>query len=172
MVVWTKPIRRSLKAVASNKGRGKRTLRSTLPTALALVMGLAGAENRAYASVQPYVIDNDRGGTVRDRLREIDTLRTTGQPVEIRGQICYSTCTMLLGLPQTCVSPGTVFGFHGPSRSGKRLKPEEFEYYSQLIAEHYPETLRNWYMKKGRKRIRGIYRMSGTEIIRMGVKAC
>jgi len=79
---------------------------------------------------------------------------------------------MFLGLPQTCISAKTVFGFHGPSRSGTRLPPEEFDRYSRVISQDYPTPLRNWFMKKGRKRIDGVHRIKGTEIIRMGVKEC
>ena len=145
--------------------------------ALAASAGLLPAAPPAWAAgkqhfAQPYVVRNDRGGLVRDRLRELHDLRASGRPVEIRGRICFSTCTMLLGLPQTCIDPETVFGFHGPSRRGRALPPEEFEYYSQVIAQYYPKPLRNWYIEEGRTRIRGIFRIRGREIIRMGLKSC
>jgi len=118
------------------------------------------------------VIRNDRGGLVAKRAEQIRQIRRAGQRVEIRGNLCLSSCTMYLGLPGTCVSPNTTFGFHGPSRHGRRLAPDEFEYWSALIARHYPAALRDWYMKTGRTRITSYYRMSGRELIRMGVPAC
>ena len=172
MARWRKAVLRSQKAMGGRLFGQLTSAGKPYLTALAVVIGLSTIGFQAQASVPAYVVNNDRGGTIRDRLRQIDTLRSTGQPIEIRGEICYSTCTMLLGLPQTCISPGTVFGFHGPSRSGRQLRSDEFEHYSQLIAQHYPQTLRDWYMKTGRRRIRGVHRIRGTEIIRMGVRAC
>lgn len=139
----------------------------------ALIMGIGAiGSGQAHASLRPYVIGSDRGGFLRDRQLEIRRIQASGQPIEIRGAICYSTCTMFLGLPQTCISAETVFGFHGPSRSGTRLPTEDFDRYSRLISQDYPKPLRDWFMKKGRKRINGVHRIKGTEIIRMGVKEC
>jgi len=126
----------------------------------------------ASAGLRPLIIENDRGGSVAERMREIEGILSSGQPVEIHGAVCFSTCTMLLGLAQTCIFPHTIFGFHGPSRSGVPLNAEDFERYSHLIAKYYPKPLRDWYLKKGRRRIQGLYRIIGAKIIRMGVKAC
>ncbi|WP_174819129.1 hypothetical protein [Ruegeria atlantica] len=121
---------------------------------------------------QFYIIGNDRGGYLHDRLNELEELKRNGVQVEIRGRVCYSTCTMFLGLPETCVSPDTIFGFHGPSRSGRRLNEEDFDYFSQIMADHYPEPLKTWFMKKARNRINGVFKVKGSELIRMGVTAC
>lgn len=118
------------------------------------------------------VVGSDRGGYLHDRLIEIENLQKNDIQVEIRGRVCFSTCTMFLGLPGTCVNPDTTFGFHGPSRSGRRLAPEDFDYFSQVMAAYHPEPLRTWFMEKGRKRINGVFRIKGTEIIRMGIPAC
>lgn len=154
-------------------GRGLGALTRVLAAtaALTLSLGVFSSPAKAAAS-QPYVVGNDRGGFVRDRLIELRNLRASGRRVEIRGNICYSTCTMLLGLPNTCISPNTKFGFHGPSKSGQRLSPAKFDFYSRVIAEHYPQKLNAWYMETGRNRINGVYKIRGSELIRMGVKAC
>jgi hypothetical protein len=89
--------------------------------------------------LKPYVVRNDRGGVVRDRLRELNQLRASGRPVEIRGNVCFSTCTMLLGLPQTCVDPDTVFGFHGPSRRGPPMAPPRGAYESPVKRQNIPQ---------------------------------
>lgn len=123
-------------------------------------------------SSAPLVVGNDRGGDLRERIYEIRALRQTGQPVQIQGRICYSTCTMYLGLPQTCVSPTTTFGFHGPSSYGLPLAPAVFDRASELIRDHYPQQLQKWYMESARHQIWSLHRISGTEIIRMGVAAC
>lgn len=130
----------------------------------------AGAD--AEPSAPPLVIGNDRGGPVRDRLRQIAQLRRSGRPVQIRGRVCFSTCTMFLGLPQTCISPATTFGFHGPSLRGRPLPRDQFDYYSRVIAQYYPEPLRLWYMETGRTRLIRIFHVSGADIVAMGVPAC
>ena len=142
---------------------------------LLAAMSLAGPGTAQAADASragAYVVNNDRGGFIRNRLIELRNLRASGRRVEIRGNICYSTCTMLLGLPQTCISPDTTFGFHGPSKMGLRLKPKQFEYFSQVIAQYYPAPLQSWYMSTGRNRINGVHRIRGSEIIRMGIRAC
>jgi len=141
-------------------------------TCLVIILMLPVVNGEARAGLKPLIVENDRGGSIVDRAREIEDLRASGQPVEIRGSVCFSTCTMLLGLAQTCIFPHTIFGFHGPSRSGKPLIADEFEQYSQLIAKHYPKPLKDWFLKKGRRRIKGLYKIVGAKIIRMGVKAC
>ena len=139
-----------------------------------LVLGMIPCTANAQQStaIPSLEIGNDRGGSLRERLREIRELRRTGQPVRIVGQICYSTCTMFLGLPQTCVSPNTVFGFHGPSSYGRALAPDVFDHASRLILENYPDPLKQWYWETARH---GIWRMSqksGADMIRIGVQAC
>ncbi|MEP2718486.1 hypothetical protein [Pseudophaeobacter sp.] len=119
-----------------------------------------------------YVVGNDRGGYLHDRLIELGNLQRNGTRVQIRGRVCYSTCTMFLGLAGTCVDPNTTFGFHGPSKSGRRLSPQKFDYFSQVMANYYPPQLRDWFMREGRHRIAGVYKMKGTELIRMGVRSC
>ncbi len=118
------------------------------------------------------VVTSDRGGRVIDRVHEVRELRREGVRVEIRGNVCYSTCTMYLGLPNVCTIPSTIFGFHGPSRGGVELGKEEFEYYSTLISNYYPEPLKSWYMAKARYKISGVYKVKGSELIKLGIKEC
>lgn len=119
------------------------------------------------------IIDMDRGGSLEIRLAEIADLRRSGQSVEISGE-CDSACTMYLGLPQTCVHPSAILGFHGPQSQmyGIGLPPDEFEYWSQIMGSHYPPTLRRWYLSKGRNLTVGIYQIRGPDLIRMGARPC
>jgi len=121
---------------------------------------------------QSYVVGNDRGGYLHDRLIELRNLEQNKVRVEIRGRVCYSTCTMFLGLPDACVDPDTIFGFHGPSSSGRRLAQTDFDYFSRVMADYYPKPLREWFMAEGRNRISGVYKVKGSRIIAMGVPAC
>lgn len=140
---------------------------------LIVLFGFVAPASKARASANsPLVIQDDFGGFLLARLAELKELRDSGRRVEIRGEVCYSTCTLFLSLPNTCISPDTQFGFHGPSKSGRRLSPGNFDHYSRVIAGHYPKRLSNWYMRKGRNRIDGVYKMSGARIIRMGIQSC
>ncbi|MEL6572523.1 MAG: hypothetical protein AAFQ64_12730 [Pseudomonadota bacterium] len=124
------------------------------------------------APIEPLVVTNDRGGLLRKRIAEIQDIVAASQPVQITGRICYSTCTMYLGLPDTCVAPDTVFGFHGPSSYGRPLAPDVFEQASQTIAAYYPEVLRDWYMTTARHELRQLHKVRGSELIRLGVRQC
>lgn len=117
------------------------------------------------------VVHQDPGGSLGERRRLIKQLQSTGQRMELRG-ICYSACTMYLGLPNACVAPSASFGFHGPSSHGIALPPQEFERWSQVMAHYYREPLRSWYLSTARYEINGHYRLSGAELIRMGYARC
>ena len=136
----------------------------------ALPPGSAAASNRAPA----LIVEDDRGGPVRARERKIRRLIRNGSRVEIRGSYCLSACTMYLAVRDLCVSRRTVFGFHGPSSPlyGIALPPESFERWSRLIAAHYPEPLRSWYLREGRNRTVGFYYLTGEQLIAMGIGEC
>ena len=142
---------------------------------LCLVFGMAlglPAMASAQVSYPPLVVGNDRGGLVDTRARFVRQLATTGQRVEIRGNICYSACTLYLGAPNVCVSPSTSFGFHGPSSYGAPLAPQVFEHWSNVMAEFYREPLRSWFMRDARYLRINMRFMSGQELIRMGFQSC
>lgn len=141
---------------------------------IGLMLAYSGPVQAQTTGLQstPLIVHNDRGGLLRARLLKLGELRQSRRPVEITGAICYSTCTMYLGLPQTCISPDTVFGFHGPSSYGRKLESATFERASRIIAGYYPATLRRWYVSKGRYKIRSVYKMKGRQIIAMGIREC
>ncbi|MEM6587038.1 MAG: hypothetical protein AAF641_01220 [Pseudomonadota bacterium] len=123
----------------------------------------------AFFTSEPYIVGNDHGGSVQQRLKDVAALRASGRSVEIRGLVCHSSCTMLLGLEQVCVQPHTRFGFHGPSRNGAPLKMTEFEAVSQIIAAQYPPVLRQWYLDVARHSLDRLHVLSGAELIARGV---
>lgn len=114
------------------------------------------------------VVENDVGGDLRTRVVAVAALRASGRQVQVRGAVCYSTCTLYLGLPGTCVSPDTIFGFHGPSSHGRALAPQQFEQASQVIVSHYPPVLQDWYMTVARHELRGLLKVSGRKLSRIG----
>jgi len=117
------------------------------------------------------VVTNDRGGLLGQRAEEIRTLERTRQRVELRGE-CLSACTMYLKLPNACVAPDAIFGFHGPSWYGQPLSADQFEAFSNLMARHYREPLRSWFMNTARYRTRSYYQITGRQLIEMGYTAC
>ncbi len=155
-----------------NTGMFAMALLAAGPSAAANLIPAAFRPNLAAPLTTPLIVRDDHGGQIVQRAREVEALRRSGRDVRIVGSVCYSSCTMLVGLPEACVSRDTVFGFHGPSRSGQRLDRARFERASALIAAHYPAPLRNWYMATARHELRGLHRMTGADLIRMGVRAC
>lgn len=139
-----------------------------LSTGIIAMPGTVEAQTRS----QSLIVQNDRGGLLNERIREIERLRRSRTPIEIRGGICYSTCTLYLGLPNTCISPNTTFGFHGPSSYGRALEPALFRRASEIISSHYPAPLKRWYMSEARYQINSVARVKGASIIEMGVRAC
>ena len=147
-------------------------LRTTLRRAgLALTLGLAMATTTASAQ-QNLIVGNDRGGLVGKRAQEVNQIKQIGQRVEIRGSVCYSSCTMYLGASNVCVSPQTTFGFHGPSSRGVALPAEQFERWSRRMASYYNAPLQQWFMQQARYQINDVYRVSGSQLIQMGYQTC
>jgi len=126
----------------------------------------------ASAQQAAIVIGNDRGGFVGARASEITGIRNLGSRVEIRGSICYSSCTMYLGAGDVCVAPNTAFGFHGPSDFGRPLSSERFDHWSEVMARHYREPLRSWFMSSARYESAGLVTLSGAQLIDMGYSRC
>lgn len=125
------------------------------------------------SAAQTYIVKNDYGGVIQDRMREFKQIRKKGLRVEVRGRVCMSSCTMFIGLPDVCVDPKTIFGFHGPRRTWfRKANPVQFAYYSDLMASYYPEPLKSWFMETARHRMVGVYRLSGQQLIDMGVPEC
>ena len=141
-----------------------------------MAAALAWASGSLAATVDtgvPYIVRDDHGGSVQQRLTDVSALRASGRTVEIRGLVCHSSCTMLLGLERVCVQPHTRFGFHAPSRNGAPLKMEEFEAVSRIIAAHYPPALRDWYMDVARHSLDRLHILTGSDLIARNVaQAC
>lgn len=152
--------------------------RGSLIAGIALACLAFGGAAPATASVSAtearpaMVIGDDYGGEILTRIHEIRDIRRQARAVRITGSVCYSSCTMLIGLKTACVSPHTTFGFHGPSRHGQRLSKTDFDRASRIIAAHYPPALRDWYLTTARHEIDDVLRLSGADLIAAGVRAC
>ncbi|MDF2143178.1 hypothetical protein [Paenirhodobacter sp. CAU 1674] len=146
---------------------------AVIPAALLMLVlpaAPAAAQAIGYAP-RTVIIGNDMGGDVGARANKIAAMRAQGRRVAIVGTACYSSCTMYLGMAGTCISRKTQFGFHKPSFYGADLSPAKFEYWSQIIAQHYPAALQEWYLRAGRYST-NLIRISGAELIRLGVSEC
>ena len=139
---------------------------------IAVTVVLACATVAGGQTIDVKVIGNDRGGLIGARAIEVAELNTHHRRVELRGRVCYSSCTLYLGAQDLCISPQTVFGFHGPSRYGAPLDAGQFEHWSGVMARHYIPPLRNWFLDTARHRINQISRISGAQLIALGYPAC
>lgn len=128
----------------------------------------SGTRTKAAQAAAPYVVRSDLGGSVQRRIQDIQALHASGRQVEILGERCLSSCTMLLGLSTSCVNPRTTFGFHGASRNGNALPVPVFDSVSKVIAQHYPPQLRSWYMEVARYSIKDLHFLTGAELIALG----
>lgn len=150
----------------------------TLSRHIVFAMGLLAAVSApqgaqaANTSQQVMVVGNDWGGPLRDRMVSLQALKQQGTRVEIRGNICASSCTMYLGLPNACVMPNTRFGFHGPSNRGRPLPQADYERWSMVVAAQYPLVLRDWFMTDARKNLVKMQFISGQTLIGLGLKQC
>ncbi len=144
--------------------------RSSILTLSLIVMAVA----TTTVTADTLIIRNDPGGRVDLRQAALQRIKTAGDRVEIRGGYCNSACTMYLGLPNMCISASTVFGFHGPSSSlpGLPLPQKQFEHWSRIMADTYPQPLRQWFLEDARYELRSLKRVRGRDIIDMGVSEC
>ena len=119
-------------------------------------------------------VGNDPGGRIVDRMVQIEIANRTKAQFQIVGDYCHSSCTMLLGADNVCVSPKTRFGFHGPHHVSKRkMSVDEFDKKSASLSSYYPRPVRNWFMAKARfAGPNELLFVSGEYLIGLGVKEC
>jgi len=136
---------------------------------LGIVAYILNSTSLAAERYDALIIENDDGGNVEEYAQRIRAIpRST--LVAIAG-VCSSACTMYLGHNRTCAYPDTVFSFHGPSDEvpGRALPQDEFNEISRLMAAHYPEPIRSWFMNTARYTLVGFHDRRGSEFIRLGL---
>jgi hypothetical protein len=139
---------------------------------VALAMPAYAARPKSKVPGATIVINGDPGGSVRERYGEIQQINRLGQRIEIRRGSCMSSCTMFLGARNVCVTPTAILGFHGPYRFGSKLTQAEFDRWSNVISSHYPPAIKTWYMTSARYNTRKPTKLTGAELIRLGVSRC
>ncbi|MGB0660809.1 MAG: hypothetical protein ACPGNV_11590 [Mangrovicoccus sp.] len=130
---------------------------------------------RPNIKTTPVVINNDVGGQLIHRQKEIHEYWKTGREVRILGDICYSACTMYLGLDRdkVCVRRNTEFGFHGPSILGLfPAKGEQRELGVTIMAGYYPEPIKAWYIREASKKTYGYHYLKGDYLLKLGYREC
>jgi len=117
------------------------------------------------------IIWHDMGGSVDERLAQMQALAYTH--VEIRGT-CVSACTLFLGLPDVCVWPEAILGFHGPRTAlpGIPLPRRDWERVTTQMGLEYPLALRQWFMEVARYHTGDYLVLSGAQVIALGARAC
>ena len=101
--------------------------------------------------------------------RKLINLKENRREVKIIGT-CVSSCTLYLQI--ACVTPNSKIGFHGVSMYG-HFVTDENRRITKLIADTYPPKLKEWFLKKAAHLYgKDVKYLSGTDVIRMGVKEC
>ncbi|SEM54704.1 hypothetical protein SAMN04488003_101489 [Loktanella fryxellensis] len=78
---------------------------------IACELGLC-TDRRPPPTDEPYVLDDDGGGQLVSAEADRADLEAWGGRVEITG-FCRSACVIFTTLPNACVAPDAVLGFHG-----------------------------------------------------------
>lgn len=126
------------------------------------------------ASSKEIQVGNDPGGRIVDRMVQIEIANRTNAQFQINGDYCHSSCTMLLGADDVCVSPETIFGFHGPHHPNRtKMTADEFDRKSASLSSYYPNPIRNWFMSKARfAGPNELFYVTGEYLINLGVQEC
>jgi hypothetical protein len=113
-------------------------------------------------------IANDPGGQIGPYLGKLETLRKTGQQVEIDGP-CLSACTMVLGViprDHLCVTHRARLGFHAAWRPTMDGHPTTSPEGTNLLLSQYPTQVRDWIAQHGGLSRRLIY-LDGDDLASM-----
>lgn len=134
---------------------------------------LIGALCVCVGPASALTVSRDYGGSVADRIAQVNALTRQGAEVRIVGT-CISACTLLLGVPGACVSPSARLGFHGPSTriKGLPLPRQEYERVSLQMAAFYPKAIGNWFLSDARQVTGDYIVITGAQAIAMGARAC
>jgi hypothetical protein len=122
------------------------------------------------------IVHADPGGSVRERLLEIDLLEMQNKTVQIEGW-CASACTLYLGMDTTCVAPNALLGFHGPR--GRKPNGREYTYDPDTLelaivymAREYPAYLQDWFITTGSRVQDDLLWIRGENLAKIGAPLC
>lgn len=115
------------------------------------------------------------GGGIAEIAARVAEINRLEQRVEIVAPRCASACTMYLGAADVCVSPETMFVFHGP-RWGRgwwapRITGATGRHWAEEMARHYPSAVAAYFMARWDRP--GRWRLTGRWLVeRAGVAGC
>jgi len=119
------------------------------------------------------LVGNHPGGSLYGTIADVEDINALRLPVRITGRYCVSSCTLFLGAHKVCVSRTTRFGFHKPDDYvGLTHLPQKVIWRAiGNVAEYYNSPLSAWWRSTGSTSSTLTY-LSGSDLIRMGYKAC
>lgn len=82
-------------------------------------LGLVACTDRRDSPVgdETYVVERDGGGQIISAIADRRQLEAWGGRVEINGR-CLSSCAIFTTLPNACLGPDAIIGFHGSNVPG------------------------------------------------------
>ncbi len=113
-------------------------------------------------------VGHDIGGKIEERAALIHAMQEAGVTLRFTGE-CYSSCTMMVAVPEACATRTAMFAFHGPSHFGEPLAPPDFAYFVDLMTRHYPEPLKSWFLAHSVNDHVRLMWLSGAHMIANGV---
>ncbi|QGM98980.1 hypothetical protein [Methylocystis parvus] len=121
------------------------------------------------------VVNHDYGGRVEPYIGRVARAQARGEPVRIGPVECDSSCTLYLAAPQSCVSPGAVFGFHAPWVGGPTSGVIDRQM-TAVFASAYKPSLRRIFLnhvRNSRGMVPGpLLKLSGAQLGSLGYRLC
>ncbi|MFT3688212.1 hypothetical protein [Paenirhodobacter sp.] len=136
-------------------------MKAILFAAALAVTGLPACAAPVAERQKPVTISNDPGGDIAEYVARRQKLAASGRPVVIRGK-CYSSCTILITLPNACLDPKAVIGFHQPSAGNGRGMP----LLNPLIAHYYRNGILDMWNRKWSRSTR-LAKISAKDYVRL-----
>ena len=112
----------------------------------------------------------DGGGLPMPRAATIKQMTRVGTTVRIEGR-CNSACTMYLAVPNVCVAPDAVLGFHS-AWSVHATDRMYIGVINQFVSRHYPDNLKSLFLSDYSKSVEFTY-LTGQQVHDLdGVRLC
>lgn len=111
-------------------------------------------------------VTNHRGGNVIEMVQTRAQLERSGRKVRIRGY-CRSACTMLVTMPNACLGPKAVLGFHAPRLPNTKIIPP---YVPEIMAQFYRGGIRKKWNESWSRSLE-MHRISARDYIKLDPQA-
>lgn len=89
-------------------------------------------------------IFEDLGGSIGSYVRQTEDYLNRSVTVKFTS-MCASACTMFLAVPDKCVGPDVMFGFHRSYGSTNAKN----NYATLVLLSYYPDWVLSWLKKQG-----------------------